>query len=431
MNFHAPESAQNIGIGQAVVRKEDATLVRGEGRYTDDISLPKQAHAVMVRSTYAHGMIRAIDTAAAQKMPGVLAVLTGADLADYGPLKPAVKFPNRDGSEMRQPPRPALPIDKVRFVGDPVACVVAETVQHARDAAEAVVVDIDPLPAVTEPHAAVADRAPLVYDEAPGNLVLDYHFGDAEKVAAAFAAAAHVTRVTLVNSRVVVNAMEPRSALGSFDNGEWTLRAGSQGVMGMKRMLMDVLGAPAEQVHVLTFNVGGSFGMKAAVYPEYVCILHAARALGRPVKWTDDRSGSFISDHHGRAQDMMVEIAFDEDAHILALRLTGYGNMGGYLAQFGPLLPTGNQVKNLASIYRTPLIEVATKCVFTNTNFVSAYRGAGRPEGNYYVERTLDVAASELGIDRIDLRKRNMIRKSDLPFKAASDMTYDCGDFFS
>jgi carbon-monoxide dehydrogenase large subunit len=180
---------------------------------------------------------------------------------------------------------------------------------------------------------------------------------------------------------------------------------------------------------VVTGQVGGSFGMKASVYPEYICLLHGARMLGRPVKWTDERSGSFVSDHHGRAQDMVVEIAFDESAHILALRLTGYGDMGGYLAQFGPLLPTGNQVKNIASIYRTPMIEVATKCVFTNTTFVSAYRGAGRPEGNYYVERALDLAASELGVDRIELRKRNMIRKSDLPFKAASDMTYDCGDF--
>ncbi len=197
----------------------------------------------------------------------------------------------------------------------------------------------------------------------------------------------------------------------------------------MKTTLMDILGAPADKVRVITGQVGGSFGMKAAVYPEYVCILHGARALGRPVKWTDERSGSFVSDHHGRAQDMTVEIAFDENAHILALRLSGYGDMGGYLAQFGPLLPTGNQVKNIASVYRTPLIEVATKCVFTNTTLVSAYRGAGRPEGNYYMERALDFAAAELGIDRIELRKRNMIRKSDLPFNAASGMTYDCGDF--
>jgi carbon-monoxide dehydrogenase large subunit len=271
----------------------------------------------------------------------------------------------------------------------------------------------------------------LVFDAVPNNIALDYHYGDAAKVAEAFAKAKHVTRLETSNQRMVVNAMEPRAAIGEYDTAsdKWTLYSTSQGVHGMKTSLMDILSAPADKVRVVTGQVGGSFGMKASVYPEYICILHAARVLGCPVKWTDERSGSFLSDHHGRAQDMVMEMAFDENAHILAIRLTGYGNMGGYLAQFGPLLPTGNQVKNIASIYRTPLIEVATKCVFTNTNFVSAYRGAGRPEGNYYIERTLDLAASELGIDRIDLRKRNMIRKSDLPFKAASDMTYDCGDF--
>ncbi|HET9174786.1 MAG TPA: molybdopterin cofactor-binding domain-containing protein, partial [Pseudolabrys sp.] len=284
---------------------------------------------------------------------------------------------------------------------------------------------------VLRPADAVKAGAPLVFDEVPNNTALDYHYGDAAKVAEAFAKAKHVTRLETSNQRMVVNAMEPRAAIGEYDAAgrKWTLYSSSQGVYGMKTSLMDILSAPADKVRVVTGQVGGSFGMKAAVYPEYVCILHAARALSRPVKWTDERSGSFVSDHHGRAQDMVIEIAFDENAHILAMRLTGYGDMGGYLAQFGPLLPTGNQVKNIASIYRTPLIEVATKCVFTNTNFVSAYRGAGRPEGNYYVERALDLAASELGIDRLDLRKRNIIRKSDLPFKAASDMTYDCGDF--
>ncbi len=338
---------------------------------------------------------------------------------------------SRDGSPIRYTPRPALAADKVRFVGDPVACVVAETVAQAKDAAEAVTINIEPLPVVLKPADAVKPGAPLVFDAVPNNIALDYHFGDAAKVAEAFAKAKHVTRLETSNQRMVVNAMEPRSAIGEYDaaGNKWTLYSSSQGVHGMKTTLMDVLGAPADKVRVVTGQVGGSFGMKAAVYPEYICILHGARQLGRPVKWTDERSGSFVSDHHGRAQDMVIEMAFDENARILALRETGYGDMGGYLSQFGPLLPTGNQVKNLASIYRTPVMEVATKCVFTNTTFVSAYRGAGRPEGNYYVERVLDLAAAEMGIDRIELRKRNMIRKSDLPFKAASDMTYDCGDF--
>ncbi len=424
-------SLTKFGIGQPVRRSEDPKLVRGEGCYADDFNRPRQAYAVIVRSREAHGIIRAINTDSAKTMPGVLGVYTAADLSAYGPLKCNMPLKSRDGSPIRYTPRPALVGDKVRFVGDPVACVVADTVAQAKDAAEAVAIDVEPLPVVLTPADAVKAGAPLVFDAVPNNVALDYHYGDAAKVAEAFAKAKHVTRLETSNQRMVVNAMEPRAAIGEFDaaNGKWTLYSTSQGVHGMKTSLMDILNAPADKVRVVTGQVGGSFGMKASVYPEYVCILHAARILGRPVKWTDERSGSFVSDHHGRAQDMVMEMAFDENAHILALRLSGYGNMGGYLAQFGPLLPTGNQVKNLASIYRTPLIEVATKCVFTNTNFVSAYRGAGRPEGNYYVERTLDLAASELGIDRIDLRKRNMIRKGDLPFKAASDMTYDCGDF--
>ena len=424
-------SLTKFGVGQPVRRSEDPKLVRGEGSYTDDVSRPGQAYAVMVRSREPHGVIRSIDTAAAKTMPGVLAIYTASDLAAYGPLKCNMPLKSRDGSPIRYTPRPALAADKVRFVGDPVACVVAETVAQAKDAAEAVAINIEPLPVVLKPADAVKLGAPLVFDAVPNNIALDYHFGDAAKVAEAFAKAKHVTRLETSNQRMVVNAMEPRAAIGEYDaaGNKWTLYSSSQGVHGMKTTLLDVLGAPADKVRVVTGQVGGSFGMKAAVYPEYICILHGARQLRRPVKWTDERSGSFVSDHHGRAQDMVIEMAFDENAHILALRETGYGDMGGYLSQFGPLLPTGNQVKNLASIYRTPVMEVATKCVFTNTTFVSAYRGAGRPEGNYYVERVLDLAAAEMGIDRIELRKRNMIRKSDLPFKAASDMTYDCGDF--
>jgi carbon-monoxide dehydrogenase large subunit len=424
-------SLTKFGVGQPVRRSEDPRLVRGEGSYTDDVSRPGQAYAVIVRSQVAHGIIRSIDTAAAKAMPGVLAIYTAADLTGYGPLKCNMPLKSRDGSPIRYTPRPALAGDKVRFVGDPVACVIAETVAQAKDAAEAVAINVEPLPVVLKPADAVKPDAPLVFDAVPNNIALDYHYGDAAKVAEAFARAKHVTRLETSNQRMVVNAMEPRSAIGEYDaaRGKWTLYSSSQGVHGMKTTLMDILSAPADKVRVITGQVGGSFGMKAAVYPEYICILHGARQLGRAVKWTDERSGSFVSDHHGRAQDMVIEIAFDENARILALRETGYGDMGGYLSQFGPLLPTGNQVKNLASIYRTPVMEVATKCVFTNTTFVSAYRGAGRPEGNYYVERALDLAAAEMGIDRIELRKRNMIRKGDLPFKAASDMTYDCGDF--
>src|SRR5262249_2833575 len=237
-------------------------------------------------------------------------------------------------------------------------------------------------------------------------------------------------KVTTVNSRVVVSAMGPRSAIGTYDAGKgWTLRAGSQGVMGMKRMLMDILGAPSEQVHVLTHNVGGSFGMKAAIYPEYVCILHAARTLGRPVKWTDERSGSFVSDNHGRAQVQTAELALDDKGKFLALRLTGLADLGACLGAMAPQPRTLNVVRNSASLYRTPLIEASIKCVLTNTTFVSPYRGAGRPEGNYFMERVIDVAAAETGIDRVELRRRNQIRPGELPYKAASGATYDSGDF--
>jgi carbon-monoxide dehydrogenase large subunit len=420
-----------FGVGQPVRRTEDPKLVRGEGRYTDDVNLAGQAYAVMVRSSNAHGIIRGIDTEAAKAMPGVLAVLTGADLAGYGGLKCNLPIKSRDGSPIRYTPRPALPTDKVRYVGDPVACVVAKTIAQAKDAAEAVVLDIEPLPAVMSAREAAKPGVPVLYDEVPNNVCLDYHYGDGDKVAAAFAGAAHVLKLPLVNQRLVVNAIEPRSAIGEYDktDGKWTLHSCSQGVFGLKNMMRDILGAKPEQLRILTGNVGGSFGMKAASYPEYVCILHAAKVLGRPVKWTDERSGSFVSDHHGRDFDMTMEAAFDKRGIIQAIRLTGFGNMGGYLAAFGPLLPTLNVTKNNIGMYRTPLFEVATKCVFTNTTLVSAYRGAGRPEGAYHMERMMDYAAAELGIDRFELRRRNFIRAKDIPFTSAAGLVYDSGDF--
>jgi carbon-monoxide dehydrogenase large subunit len=420
-----------FGIGQPVARTEDPTLLRGKGCYTDDVSLPGEAHAVMVRSPFAHGVIKGIDTVAARNMPGVLGAYTGADLTGYGTLKCVVPFNNRDGTPMIKPPRPALPTDKVRYVGDPVAFVVAEMLLQARDAAEAVELDIDPLPAVVRPEQAARPGAPLIHEQAPGNVALDYHYGDSEQVTAAFARAAHVTRLELVNSRVVVNAIEPRAAIGVHDaaGGRFTLYAPSQGVFGLRANMADILKVEPKQVRILTGNVGGSFGMKSAPFPEYVCVLHAARALGRPVKWTDDRSGSFVSDSHGRDHELSAELALDADGCFLAVRITSYGNMGGFLSQVAPMPSTINTVKNVQSVYRTPLIEVSTKCVFTNTSHVSAYRGAGRPEGNYYMERLVDAAAAEMGIDRVELRRRNQIKPRELPRKVASGSNYDSGDF--
>jgi carbon-monoxide dehydrogenase large subunit len=420
---------EKFAIGQSAPRTEDPMLLRGEARYTDDVSLPGQAYAVMVRSRNAHGIIRSINTAAARRMGGVVAVYTAADLQDYGPLKCIVPLKNRDGSPMRKPWRGALAKDKVRYVGDPVACVVAETMHAAKDAAEALVFDVDALPAVISAEAAARDGAPLLYDDVPGNISLDYHYGDSAAVKAAFAQAAHITRLHIANSRVVVNAMEPRAALASFDGSRFTLYVPSQGVAGMRAHIAEALGVDPKAVRVLSGQVGGSFGMKAAVFPEYICLLHAARSLGRPVKWTDERSGSFVSDSHGRNHDVIAELALAKDGTFLAVRITSFANMGAFLQAMAPMPGTLNAVKNVQGMYRTPLIEVSTKCVFTNTSHIGPYRGAGRPEGNYYMERLIDAAAAGMGIDRIELRRRNQIRPQELPYKAASDVTYDSGDF--
>jgi aerobic carbon-monoxide dehydrogenase large subunit len=422
-------AVEKFAVGQSVPRKEDPMLLRGQGHYTDDIALPGQAYAVMVRSQNGHGIIRRIDVEAARKMPGTLGVYTSADLTGYGPLKCIVPFNNRDGSPMKKPLRNALATDKVRYVGDPVAFVVADTVLAAKDAAEAVTIDVEPIAAVVSAETAASAGAPQLYNDVPGNVSLDYHYGDAEAVKAAFAKAAHVTKLNLVNSRLVVSAMEPRAALAAFDGSRFTFYVGSQGVFGMRANLAEAMGVTAKDVHVLTGQVGGSFGMKAAVFPEYICVLHAARALGRPVKWTDERSGSFVSDSHGRNHDVIGELALDADGNFLAVRLTVFANMGAFLSPVAPMPGTINAVKNVQGMYRTPLIEVSSKCVFTNTSHVSAYRGAGRPEGNYYMERLIDAAAVEMGIDRLALRKRNQISPRDLPCKTASGGTYDSGDF--
>jgi aerobic carbon-monoxide dehydrogenase large subunit len=422
-------ATHKFAVGQSVPRVEDPQLLRGKGRYTDDVSLPGQAYMVMVRSSVAHGTIRGIDMAAAQKMPGVLGVYSSAELKGYGTLKCIVALPNRDGTPLRKPRREALAVGKVRYVGDPIACVVAETVAQAKDAAEAVTVDIDPLPVITSPEAGARDGAPLIYDDVPGNVALDFHHGDTAAVDAAFAKASHVTRLKIANTRLVVNAMEPRAAVGAFEDNRFTLYVCSQGVTAMRANIADVMGVEAKDVRILTGQIGGSFGMKAMVFPEYICLLHAARSLARPVKWTDERSGSFVSDGHGRAADVTGELALDADGKFLAVRLTSFSDVGGFLSPFGPFMGTANAVKNMQGMYRTPLMEVSTKCVFTNTTQVTAYRGAGRPEGNYYMERLIDAAASEMGIDRLALRRRNQIGPKDFPYKTASAATYDCGDF--
>jgi carbon-monoxide dehydrogenase large subunit len=425
---------QKFGVGQPVPRKEDDTLVRGKGKYTDDFNLPGQVYAWIVRSSHAHGIIRGIDTSAAKTMPGVLGVWTGADLASagYGPYTCGLPLKNRDGTPLLQTNRTALMSDKVRYVGDPVAFVVAETLAQARDAAEAIVLDIEPLPAVTSAEEAAKPGAPLLYDHIPNNVALDYHYGDTAKVEATFASAAHVTKLDITNTRVAVVAMEPRAALASYDtkSGRYTIQVPTQGVAGNRTNLAkNLLKVPNDKVHLLTANVGGSFGMKNINYPEYMCILHAAKALGRPVKWTDERSTSFLSDSHGRAQQIHAELALDADGRFLAVRISGYGNLGAYITGVAPSPLSLNVGKNIASVYRAPLLSVDIKTVLTNTTLVGAYRGAGRPEANYFMERLIDRAADEMGINRLTLRKRNFVKPAQMPFAASSGVTYDSGDF--
>ncbi len=423
---------EKFAVGQPVSRKEDPVLLRGEGRYTDDLNRPGQLYGVMVRSRVAHGVLRSVDSSAARDMAGVRAIITAADL-DHAGIRnmPAAAGKNRDGSPTRRPPQRPLATDRVRYVGEPIAMVVADTSKLAKDAAEAIFVDIDPLPAVTTASAAAAPDAPVLHEDAPGNICMDFHYGDSAQVAAAFAHAAHVTKLSLRNNRIVVCPMEPRSAIGEFDAADdrLILRLGCQGVFGQRALLSNILGVPVEKLRVLTGNVGGSFGMKASAYPEYICLLHAARMSGRPVKWTDERSESFLSDSHGRDHEMTAELALDADGKFLALRVTGYGNLGAWLSNATTIPPTLNTVKNIIGVYATPLIEVSTKCVFTNTTPVGAYRGAGRPEGNYYMERLVEAAARELGIDRVELRRRNHIRPEQMPYRAPSGMLYDSGEF--
>jgi aerobic carbon-monoxide dehydrogenase large subunit len=360
-------------------------------------------------------------------------VHTAADFAraGYGAIVCKLPLKNGDGSPLFAPPRPIFATERVRFVGEPLAMVVAEDAHTAQDAAELIVPDIDPSAAVSDPEAALAADAPRLHD-GHANVCLDWRFGDHEAAARAFAGAAHVSSVRLVNNRVVVAAMEPRAAVAEHDpaSGRFTLHVGCQGVFGLRRALAeDLLRIEPERLRVVGYDIGGSFGMKAAAYPEYVGILHAAQALGRPVKWCDERSGSFVSDQQGRGTIIEGDLALDADGNFLAVRVHSIGDMGAYLTAFGPMLPAVNMQKNLPSLYRTPLVAISTRCVFTNTVPIGPYRGAGRPEANYVMERLVDTAARETGRDPAALRRQNMIPKGAIPFRAASGLDYDSGDF--
>ena len=421
-----------FGLAQPVRRVEDPRLLKGNGRYTDDIALPGMLWGAVLRSPHAAAKLGAIDTAAAAALPGVVAIYTGADFAadGIGGLPCAIPLKNRDGSPRIDPPHPVLATGAVRHVGDPVAFVVAETQKAARDGAEAILVDYDVLPSVTDLATAMATGQPAVWPEAANNVCFDWETGDKAAVDALIAGAAHVTKLTVVNNRVVVNSMEARAALADYQDGRWTLHTNTQGGWVIKSLLgKAVFHVPEEQFRVVTPDVGGGFGMKLFLYAEHVLTCYAARKLGRPVKWVSERSEAFLSDTQGRDNITEAELALDKDGVFLALRTRNVAGMGAYLSTFAPMIPTMAGTKVLASVYGFKAIYANVIGVFTNTVPVDAYRGAGRPESNYVVERMIDAAAAEIGMDRVALRRLNMVKPEAMPYVSAMKQTYDSGDF--
>jgi carbon-monoxide dehydrogenase large subunit len=419
-------------IGAAIARREDRRFLVGSGRYTDDIDRPRQTHAVFLRSPHAHAKIVAIDTSKAAAAPGVVAVYTGHDVAadKVGGIPCGWLIKNKDGSNMVEPPHPALVADRVRHVGDQVAVVIAETKAQAKAAANLVEVEYDTLPAVATIDAAVADGAPLVWDQAPGNTCYDWHLGELAPVEAAFAAADKIVEIEITNNRLIPNAMEPRSAIGEYDaaGDMLTLYTTSQNPHLIRLLLgAFVLGVPEHKLRVVAPDVGGGFGSKIFHYAEEAIVAWASRKIGRPVKWTAERSESFMSDAHGRDTVMRAKLALDKEGHFLALRVHNTANMGAYLSTFATSVPTYLSATLMAGVYKTPAIYVEVRAVFTNTVPVDAYRGAGRPEATYVIERLVDAAARATGMDRIEIRRKNFIRQ--FPHKTPVALEYDTGDY--
>ncbi len=424
-----------FGVGQPVKRSEDATLITGKGFYTDDIVLPRMAQAYVLRSPVAHARLRKVDAAAARTMPGVLTILTGDDVtADgLGDIPCVAPLTNRDGSKHKDTPRPTLAIGKVRHVGQPVALVVADTLDQAKDAAEAIVTDYEELPAVVDTGSAI-DSDVQLFDHIPGNVVFDWDNDvcDFAATEAAFAKAAHVSAIELVNNRVVVNSMEPRNAIGDYDaqTDRSTLYTATQGAHFVRDPLADtILKLPKDKVRVVTpTNVGGGFGMKAFVYPEQVLVVWAARKLKRPVKWQSDRSEGFVSDNQGRDHVTRAELAMDEKGRFLGLRVSIIANIGAYLSPLGAFIPTRSS-DLMCGLYRIPAIAINVKGVCTNTVPVCAYRGAGRPEASYAIERLVDAAARDMRMSPDAIRRKNLIPPSSIPYTSATKITFDSGDF--
>jgi carbon-monoxide dehydrogenase large subunit len=428
------DSALRFGSGRSELRSEDEPLVTGRGRFTDDVALPGQAYAAFVRAPVAHANIVAVDVAAARGMPGVIAVITGRDLAEdgIGAVPPVASFPGRNGQPMFQAKMPVLAADRVRYVGEAFAVVVAETAQQAQDAAEAVEVRFDQLSAASDVARALAPGAPAIWTEAPDNIALDWEDGDAAAVDAAFACAAHVERVRLIDTRLAPSAMEPRAAIASFDaqSQRYTLLAPTQGVAVVRKVLAEgVFKVLPSQIRILTYDVGGGFGMKVQAYAEYAALLYAARDVGRPVKWCASRVESFLTDTHGRDGLLEGELALDADGRFLGLRVRTSVGIGAYTSTFAAIFATMNTKNCLSSVYVVPAIHIGVKMVLTDAAPLGPYRGAGRPEAIYLIERLIDAAANAMSIDRAELRRRNLIAATAMPYRTPNGPIYDSGDF--
>ncbi|WP_159588768.1 xanthine dehydrogenase family protein molybdopterin-binding subunit [Chelativorans xinjiangense] len=420
------------GIGARVARKEDKRFLTGLGRYVDDMVVPGMKHAIFVRSPHAHAAIRSVDTKAAKAMPGVIGVLTGAELKNdgIGNLICGWMIHSKDGTPMKMGAYSALATDRVRYVGEAVAVVVAETRGQARDAAEAVEIDYEEMPAVTDAVEALEKGAPQLHPEAENNLIYDWEIGDASAVDQALDGAAHVTRMKLVNNRLVPNAMEPRAALGHYDMAEdhFTLWTTSQNPH-VARLVMSAFYnvAPENKLRVIAPDVGGGFGSKIYVYPEEIVCLWASKKTGVPVKWVADRTESFLTDAHGRDHHTEVSLGFDADNRMVALKVDTIANFGGYMSLFSSCVPTYLYATLLSGQYAIPAIHCNVRAVYTNTAPVDAYRGAGRPEATYLLERTVETAARELGVSPAELRRKNFIR--EFPYQTPVIMNYDAGDY--
>ncbi len=423
-----------FGSDHGALRSEDAPLLTGGGQFTDDMNVPGQAYGVFVRAAVGHARINRVDVARARAMPGVLAVITGADLAadGLGGIPPVASTVGRDGKPMVATSMPVLAADRIRFVGEAVAIVVAETLLQAQEAAEHVEVDVDELTSASSIESAIAEGAAPLHDNAPGNIALDWRDGDVAAVDAAFAKADHVERVRLDDTRLAAVSLEPRAGIGLWDekSERYTLIATTQGVAVVRKLLAEgVFKVPLSKIRVLTYDIGGGFGMKAQAYPEYGAILYAARKTGRPVKWCNSRVESFLSDSHGRDGILEGEMAFDARGNILALRVRNLVGIGSSTTQYTAIFGTANTKNCLSSVYRIPAIQIDVKLVFTNAAPLGPYRGAGRPEAIYVIERLIDGAARELGIDRVELRRRNLIPSSAMPYQTAIGPIYDSGEF--